>query len=142
MPLLCYLCKNKKATYIFPRDDARKKVWIDSLQLECEPPKHARLCSEHFLESDFHVRGGKKYLVSESIPTRSVKCKSYLADHNYALGMEYQDASFPPEIFVLSTIGLLLLSDFFLLSFLSQSTFSYSEGTLTYTFTHTHIFYT
>ena len=105
MPLLCYLCKNKKATYIFPRDDARKKVWIDSLQLECEPPKHARLCSEHFLESDFHVRGGKKYLVSESIPTRSVKCKSYLADHNYALGMEYQDASFPPEIFVLTTIG-------------------------------------
>ena len=85
MPLLCYLCKNKKATYIFPRDDARKKVWIDSLQLECEPPKHARLCSEHFLESDFYVRGGKKYLVSTSIPTRSVKCKSYLADHNYAL---------------------------------------------------------
>ena len=59
MPLLCYLCKNKKATYIFPRDDARKKVWIDSLQLECEPPKHARLCSEHFLESDFYVRGGR-----------------------------------------------------------------------------------
>ena len=63
-----------------------------------------------------------------------------MADHNYALGMEYQDASFPPEIFVLTTIGLLLLCDFFLSTSLSQSTSSYPEGKLKYTHTHTHIY--
>ena len=93
MPLLCHVCKNEKATYIFPRDDVRRKFWIDSLRLECEPPIYARICSRHFLERYFYVRGGKKYLVSEAIQTRNVKCKSYLADHNYAPGMVYQEVS-------------------------------------------------
>ena len=93
MPLLCHVCKNEKATCIFPRDNARRKFWIDSLRLECEPPIYARICSDHFLESDFYVRGGKIYLVSKAVPTRTVKCKSYLADHNYASGMVYQEVS-------------------------------------------------
>ena len=97
MPLLCHVFKNEKATYIFPRDEVRRNFLIDSLWLECEPPIYARICSDHFLESDFYVRGGKIYLVSEVVSTRTVKCKSYLPDHNYAPGMVYQEVSFHPK---------------------------------------------
>ena len=65
MPLLCHVCKNEKATYIFPRDDARRKIWIESLRLECEPPINARIHSGHFLESDFYVRGGRNTLLAK-----------------------------------------------------------------------------
>ena len=128
MPLKCYLCNGDKANHHFPKTASRLLLWMKSLQLDIEPPDYARVCSDHFLPSDFYDRGGRKYLVNHAIPSLSLKCKSYMADHNYALGMVYQEESYPPEIFIVAAFGLLLLFDFFLSFSLQQPEPSYPEG--------------
>ena len=128
MPTACYVCRNSKAFHRFPKDEARLRVWMEHLCLGTEPPEHARVCSEHFNSSDIYVSGGRRFLYSEAVPSRSVKCKSYLHDHNYGLGMVYEEESFPPEIFVFTLFGLFLLFDFFLSTSPSQSSSTNHQG--------------
>ena len=128
MPLACYLCYNGKATHRFPKEPERLTIWKQYLGLHINPPENARICSEHFVSSDFYERAGRKYVKTEAVPSRFVK--SYVAGHNYAVGMVYEEESYPPEIFIIAVFGLLLLFDFFLSFSFSQPSTVYPQGNL------------
>ena len=69
-------CKERGITFhLFPnrknpRDEARKKEWIKAVRRDgWEPSKFSRLCSEHFIASDFNEGGQQKSLKNTAVPT-------------------------------------------------------------------------
>ena len=70
-------CKNtyfkgdaKRKFHQFPKDEARRTEWKAALKRDDEPPKSAAVCSDHFLNSDYKVKGEKYWLLEKiAIPT-------------------------------------------------------------------------
>ena len=115
MPILCYVCHKDKATHRFRTDERRLSLWMNNLRLFERPPDYVRICKDHFVSSDFYTdKLGRKLLSSDASPTLYVKCKSFVSDHNYALGSESDVEFHPPEVFIFLTLSLLFFFDFLL----------------------------
>ncbi|XP_063914519.1 THAP domain-containing protein 1-like isoform X2 [Zophobas morio] len=78
MPTVCaaYNCtyRHKKGDNIslhqFPKDPELKTKWLQAMRrLNYVPSNTARLCSQHFLETDFIIQFGKKLLKNGAVPT-------------------------------------------------------------------------
>lgn len=63
MPTYCgvYFCTTKflpassvKFHYL-PKDKKMKKLWVHALKFKKQPSKYTRVCSNHFLESDYNI---------------------------------------------------------------------------------------
>ena len=83
----CYpICDNtyrkrpSKSFFHFPRDESRAKEWLAMMEMK-EIPKSrnsapVRVCSDHFLETDFDKTSAKRLLLTTAVPEKLKKCTS------------------------------------------------------------------
>ena len=63
-------CKESIRFHTFPhRDEVLLKKWVVAIRRESFiPSKHSRVCSKHFLQSDYYP-GGSRELLKTSVPS-------------------------------------------------------------------------
>ena len=67
----CFVCGRENASFRFPRDPTKCRVWTSALKVSTsKPPKSSdRLCDQHFDESCIKVtKGGYTRLAPWAVP--------------------------------------------------------------------------
>ena len=71
MPRVCYACKGKDPAFQFPENKYLLEQWVKVLDIEC--PKivgknGARICTDHFRESDIIKGKHRKFIKPSALP--------------------------------------------------------------------------